>query len=154
MNLTSENRPPVAFTTPPAPAAKRQEGWFVLIIAGLALLGGGTILYRFNPTQHSFYPHCQLYTLTGLQCPTCGGLRAMHALLHGHVAEAFQLNSLFVLSLPTAVVIGARWFVRKRRDPAARFTVPMRWVWIGLAVFIIFGIVRNLPGMPAAWGGS
>jgi hypothetical protein len=30
----------------------------------------------------------------------------------------------------------------------------MRWVWIGLAVFIIFGIVRNLPGMPAAWGGT
>ncbi len=92
--------------------------------------------------------------MTGLQCPGCGGLRALHALLHGQVMEAFRLNPLFVLALPAAGVWIATWLVRKRRDPAARLTLPTTWIWAGVTLIIVFGVVRNLPGFSGGWFGQ
>jgi hypothetical protein len=120
----------------------------LLVLAALAV---AAVLYRSDPTQSGFYPRCQFHAMTGLQCPGCGGLRAMHALLHGHVAEAWRLNALFVAALPAALaVVGWRWLCR-RRDPSARWKLPLAWVWIFVAVVIAFGVVRNLPGVSFAW---
>jgi hypothetical protein len=127
------------------------RGWGLGIaglLVALALLAGSAVLFRFDPTQHGFYPRCQLYRMTGLQCPGCGGLRAWHALLHGQVNEAFKLNPLFVLALPMGGAWIATWSLRKRRAPTARLTVPTPWIWAGVAVIIVFGVVRNLPGFP------
>src|SRR5690242_18001165 len=66
----------------------------------LALALGMIVLYRFNPAQYGFYPRCALYETTGLLCPGCGCLRALHQLLHGNVVQAFRFNALLVLSLP------------------------------------------------------
>ncbi len=115
------------------------------ILVGLALLGGAAVLYLFDPAVNGFYPRCQLYRVTGLQCPGCGGLRALHALLHGHVVEAFRLNPLFVGALPAAGTWVGVWLMRKRRDPAARLTLPTAWIWAGVAIVIAYGVARNFP---------
>jgi hypothetical protein len=120
----------------------------------LALLVTGAVLWLFDPARHGFYPRCQLYTVTGLQCPGCGGLRALHALLHGHVAEAFKLNALFVVALPVMIGLTIRWLRHQRRDPAARFTLPTHWLWIGLAAAILFGVARNLTFGDFGWLGQ
>src|SRR5437764_764257 len=77
------------------------------LMAG-ALLGAGVlaclILFYFPPEKTPIYPRCMLYTLTGLQCPGCGGLRAAHHLLHGHIRTAFHYNPLLFVLLP---VLGA-----------------------------------------------
>lgn len=98
------------------------------------------LLFYFNPAQHSFYPRCAFYQITGWQCSGCGGLRAAHQLLHGQVVEALRLNALAVLALPLAV-----WFLWRNwaRGGAG---VRARWVWLFLAVLVVFGVVRNLPG--------
>lgn len=58
------------------------------------------MLYTFPPGSVPFYPPCLFYAATGWLCPGCGTTRALHQLLHGHVAEAFRLNPfLFVLML-------------------------------------------------------
>lgn len=151
MNLTTPSQPPPLVQSAPPVVVGRGRGWRLLgVLLALALLGGSAVLFRFDPTQHGFYPRCQLYRMTGLQCPGCGGLRALHALLHGRVTEAFKLNPLFVLALPAAGVWLATWARRKRRDPTARLTLPTSWIWIGVAVIIAFGVVRNLPGFPGA----
>jgi hypothetical protein len=36
---------------------------------------------------------------------------------------------------------------RQRRNPMEKFTLPTAWIWVGVAIFILFGIVRNLPGV-------
>jgi len=72
-----------------------------LAVAGLlGFTGTLVLLFCYPPDQYSFYPRCLFHSLTGLQCPGCGGLRATHYLLHGDVASAFRLNQLFVLLLP------------------------------------------------------
>ncbi len=154
MNAPAPSQPPLVATTSTAPVGRGRGVGVVGIFLGLLLLGGSAVLFRFDPTQHGFYPRCQLYQMTGLQCPGCGGLRALHALLHGQVVEAFKLNPLFVLALPAAGVWITTWLVRKRRDPAARLTLPTAWIWGGVALIILFGVVRNLPGFLGGWFGQ
>src|SRR3954447_20165 len=83
-----------------------EPGWDPGAVAKLLLIPavfiGLAVLYWFNPAQFGFYPRCALYETTGLLCPGCGSLRAIHQLLHGHLAAAFQLNALLVLGLPFA----------------------------------------------------
>ena len=92
----------------------------------------------------------QFHALTGLACPGCGGLRALHALLHGQIAAAFRLNPLFVAGLPVAVALAGVWLVRRRRAPAARFPLSARWAWTVVAIVVVFGVVRNLPAVAHA----
>jgi hypothetical protein len=112
----------------------------LVILAGLALL----TLYFFNPQQHGFYPFCMFYRTTGLLCPGCGSLRALHELLHGQLFSALRLNPLLVASIPLAVILAWRRF-GKRSAPPVISGVPPLGIWICLGLLIVFGIIRNLP---------
>jgi hypothetical protein len=113
-----------------------------LVTGGLVAIAGFAVLFAFNPAQHAFYPRCFLHEFTGISCPGCGGLRAMHELLHGHFLEALRLNALFVVSLPVA----ALWALNKLFRPhAAPIFRSSSWLWAALAVAVLFGVLRNLP---------
>lgn len=57
-------------------------------------------MFMFNPIEYGWMPRCVFKSLTGLSCPGCGLLRAVHALLHGRVAEAVAYNYWLVLTAP------------------------------------------------------
>ena len=145
----SNTTAPVAEEDPPLsgavsePAPLRVPSWLWLLIAALILVAF-SLLYTFNPAQHSFYPFCAFHRMTGLDCPGCGGLRAIHQLLHGHFLTAFRLNPLAVSAVPVLVVLGLR---RWLGGPGK--TVPpksmVRWGWVTLVILVVYGIVRNLP---------
>lgn len=50
------------------------------------------LLYFFPPQDFAFYPRCPFFALTGLKCPGCGSLRAIHKLLHFDFGVAFAYN--------------------------------------------------------------
>ncbi|MGN1359189.1 MAG: DUF2752 domain-containing protein [Kiritimatiellia bacterium] len=52
---------------------------------------------------------------TGWQCPGCGTLRGLHALLHLRFAEAWQLNPFMVVSLPLLAVLSVSRKARESR---------------------------------------
>lgn len=122
-----------------------------LKFAGLlgALAAGSAYLFLLDPAGSSLYPPCIFHAMTGLYCPGCGTLRAMHQLLHLNIAAAFSLNPLAVLSLPFlgyAFVSYAAYGIRGRRLPSV--FVPPVLIWILLAVIISFWILRNIPSHP------
>lgn len=125
---------------PPRLSVSKTNTRVWLFLWGAVLLGCGALLFFFNPAHHSFYPRCAFHQLTGWQCPGCGGLRAAHQLLHGHVTEALRLNVLAVLAIPLAA-----WWVWRRRVHG-RGRVRAGWLWWMLVVLVVFGVLRNLPG--------
>ena len=123
----------------------------VPMLVALSMAGAGAVLFLFNPAQHAFYPFCLFYRSTGLLCPGCGGLRAIHQLLHGHLTAAFRFNSLFVCSLPFIAWLSARRLLAKVRSEATPVLVRPVWLWLGFVVLVTFGVLRNLPFAHAAW---
>ena len=91
------------------------------------------LLYFVNPTKSGIYPPCPFHALTGLYCPGCGSLRAMHDVLHGEIRAALGLNPLMVVFIPVLCLLLA--FRRWRYYP---------WVsWCALAVLLAYGIVQK-----------
>ena len=117
--------------------------------AGVALaataLGVAAVVYFFNPTTHTFYPVCQFHRLTGLNCPGCGMTRALYALLHGNFSAALRDNALFVLA-PGVLLVRGLWFLVKKLNgrPAGEF-IPANFLWLLLAIALLFTVLRNLP---------
>ena len=99
-----------------------------VVVAGLA------VIYRNDPAKAGFYPPCPFKALTGLQCPGCGGTRALHALLHGDVAGAFALNPMLFVVIGTVIVIAAR---------PALLTRPW-FAWAAAVTLLAWGVARNL----------
>lgn len=124
--------------------------WILLAGAGFALASAAGILFFFDPNSWGFYPTCLFHKTTGLLCPGCGSLRALHQLLHGHVAVAFRFNALLVLSLPLC-----GWFVgvnarRIWQGRSAAWSLSPRWLWLFAVVVLVFAVWRNVPGSPLA----
>ena len=123
-------------------------------LAVLAIVAAAVaVLFVFDPTFSTFYPGCLFYRTTGLLCPGCGSLRALHQLLHGNFATALRYNPLLLLTLfLVGIIAAARLF---RRNDSAPTTVastrsPLAlhpaWIWGYLALALAFWVCRNLPG--------
>jgi hypothetical protein len=103
-------------------------------------------LFLFDPATHGFYPDCALRRTTGLLCPGCGTLRALHQLTHGNFAAAWGLNPFVVALLPVGFWLGTReliWLTTGRMLPGI-VTRPI-FGWALVAGLVIFGILRNVP---------
>jgi hypothetical protein len=136
----------------PPPVRERMKGTcarasrFVLPAAGLLAASAVlAVLFFFDPATNGFYPVCPLHQLTGLQCPGCGGLRAMHQLLHGHFAAAWRLNPLVIVLPPAALLAGLEEWARggALRSLVCRVARPA-YGWAAVAALVVFGVLRNL----------
>lgn len=104
-----------------------------LFFLSIPILAAVLLLFFFDPAIHTFYPACPLHSLTGLDCPTCGTLRAAHLLLHGQFRAAFALNPLLFFALPVLALLLLR--------PAL---ARPRWVpWALLFILLAYFLVRN-----------
>ena len=142
---------PAAIAVPPRLVESKRAGGWLLVLSFLTLAVGGAVLYVFNPGEWGFYPFCFFHRATGLLCPGCGSLRAMHQLLHGHATVALRFNAVFVLSLPLLGWCGARVAVGKLRHKPVSYSIRPAWWWTGLTVLVIFGILRNMPFAHRLW---
>lgn len=113
---------------------------------------GGVYLFFLNPAHSNWYPPCIFHKLTGLYCPGCGTLRALHQLLHGHFLAALDYNSLMVLLLPFLLYSFFSYGMLIIRGRAlSRIFIPALWIRILLVAIIVFWILRNIPIYPFTW---
>ena len=92
-----------------------------------------------------------LLDATGHWCPGCGGLRAVNDLTRLDVAGAISSNA---VAVALVALVGAWWLawawsaLTRRTLPWDRWITPAR-LWAGLAVVLVFSVLRNLPGFEA-----
>jgi len=116
-------------------------------LAVLAAAGGAlAMLASRSPEQPGHYPVCPFHYVTGLWCPGCGSLRALHALTRGDPATAVHRNVLALAALPVLAFAWLHWFRRAATGrPRGPGTLPAYVLWGLMAVIIAFGVTRNLP---------
>lgn len=106
----------------------------------------GIIYYFVNPSSTGHTLQCPWRLLTGTLCPACGSQRALHALVHGHIAEALSYNYFFILSIPYALVaVLVSWYnYGHRLDGLKRIAFHPMTLKAYVIIFVIWWIGRNL----------
>lgn len=120
-------------------------------VAALAL-GGCVAVAVLDPASRAeVAPGCPFRLLTGLDCPGCGGTRALYALTQGQVATSMSHNLLVWLVAPLLLVAWGSWLQTSlgRREavwqPGPRVAWTLAWATIG------FWVLRNVPVAPLTW---
>lgn len=113
-------------------------------VAALAL-ASVSVVALVDPNEAGHYPTCPFLALTGLYCPGCGSLRAVHALAHGDVGAAVGLNVLTVLAVLPLLVVWVRWTRRSWNGTHRTVVAPAPLLWTLLVVVAVFAVLRNLP---------
>jgi hypothetical protein len=132
---------------PEAPVATR--GFGALRAPALAVAGGlavTTLLAVVDPNQPGHYPTCPFLAVTGLYCPGCGSLRALHDLAHGDLAGALARNPLTVLALVGLAIGWVLWARRLWRGQPRRWAAPPALLYALLTLVLAFWALRNVPG--------
>lgn len=120
------------------------------LVAG-ALATATVALHLRDPHVEGSWGECPTKALFGIDCPGCGGLRAVNDLTNLQVVDAASSNAVFVLALPVIAYVFVRWSLGRWRaqpwDPSDR---AMTWSAMSLiAVLTVFTVLRNLPA--GAW---
>ncbi len=132
-----------------APTSGPPPGIGAPVATAVAALAAVAMIAVVDPGEPGHYPSCPLLATTGLYCPGCGSLRAVHALAHGDVVGAWGRNPLTALAVPLLAVLWVRWLARSGYGRPARQLPSVALVWTVAAVIVAFGVARNLPG--ASW---
>lgn len=114
----------------------------IVVVATLLLLGA--FYFFVDPGSSIVAPKCVVKALTGYDCPSCGGQRALHALLHGEVADAFRLNPFLVVAVPYLLALLYAHFATGRRAARVRqVTHHPAVIWGYVVLFFLWWVVRN-----------
>lgn len=131
----------------------RKINKFWIILIPVAIVAAGIFYYCVNPSESHYAPRCLMKLLTGWQCPSCGGQRALHAFLHGRIAEAVSYNLFFVIAVPFLLVTDYSTLMINRPNPS-RFTIALynfstsRYTLFSyIAIYLIWWVLRNILGI-------
>lgn len=138
-----------AATRRPAGARRSPAGVAAVLGSGGIALAGCAAVALGDPSVPGRYGLCPFYAVTGLWCPLCGSLRAVHHLTRGEVAAAAGSNLLLVLAVPVAVYAWLVWAARafgRPAPPVPRLPAAAWWTLLAAAVALlaVFGVARNL----------
>ena len=114
----------------------------ILIIYG-TIFGAG-LIYAFLILNTPFRIPCLFREVTGLQCPGCGTSRMALALIRLDIPAAFAYNPVAFFSFPAWFFISIGAFAgrpKALRDPKKLLGI----LYINIAVYMIFAVLRNLP---------
>lgn len=122
----------------------------IFAAAGVFVVAGAIFANTyFDPVTAGFFPQCPLHAATGLNCPGCGLTRGFHALFHGDLSSALHFNALLpIYGLIFGYLFIAMFLVAVRGRGLSLKVFSPTFLWIFLAVSVIFGIIRNLPFYP------
>jgi len=114
----------------------------------LTVIGVASLAFL-DPAETTFIPMCPCRLLTGLYCPGCGSLRAIHAMTHLRIDRAFGYNPLLVLFVPLFIWFFAANLVTACWGPEKiKFSLPPAFAKSLLLIIVAYFVIRNIPAYP------
>jgi Protein of unknown function (DUF2752) len=115
---------------------------------GVAVLAAGACgaIWLADPmTPGGLLPVCPMKALFGIDCPGCGSLRMLSALMHGDLPTALGYNAVGVVAVVLSIVAFGTWTWGRVRGRRVRGWQDWRWApAVALVVTLAWFIVRNL----------
>ena len=102
------------------------------------------LLYDFIIMRFNIMIPCVFHKLTGLYCPGCGITRMVMAILHFQFIEALHYNCFIFCLLPILIIYGFIFYIHWVQDISIK-KVPTWSINTLLVLFILFGVIRNIP---------
>lgn len=119
------------------------------IAASVVAVTGVILLRIFDPASSGVFPPCPIHYVTGLYCPGCGSLRAMHQFLQGNLQAAWAMNPLTIVLLPfVGYGLASEALLQLRGRELPQPLLSGASIRTLCAVIIVFGILRNIPFYP------
>ncbi len=119
----------------------------LIIICVVAALLVVATYFSYDPMVARFFPRCVFKTVTGYDCPGCGTQRALHALLHGNIVEAWHFNRALIVSIPLIITYT---YAELNRTTKVKFYNTVNSQWMIALVFtaiMLWWILRNVFGV-------
>lgn|SRR5574344_220749 len=111
-------------------------------ILGIITIG---ILYSLFVLKTSIGIPCVFHLVTGFKCPGCGISRMCLSILHLDFKKAFHYNQMIFILLPVFIVVVITQIVRYIKYNQTKTTkVQSAIYYIGIALLVIFGVLRNI----------
>jgi len=118
------------------------------LLSILVFIGFGIGIYYFysnNPaSKESPFVVCITKTVTGYDCPGCGGQRAFHELLHGNLIEAAKLNLFIYFFAPLLLFIFLKVTLKPFGINLPDIILSTKWLFGILVAILVFTVVRNV----------
>lgn len=133
---------------PLSPPSHAHRPWVApVLVGGVALAACAAV--ALSGKAAGLVPDCPFRAATGLDCPLCGGTRAVQALAGGDLVQALDHNVLVVAALPLLVFAWARWVAGGLGLSLARLRAPARAAPLVAVLVVVFAVARNLdlPGL-------
>ena len=118
----------------------------IIAIVAVFVAAIAAVYYFFDPSQIHIFPRCVVKVLTGYDCPGCGSQRALHALLHGNLAEAWHYNAGLMVILPLIAAYVVADFNRGRWPRFYLFLNGSTVIWFILLFMVGWTVLRNIIG--------
>lgn len=143
----NEKPPPIPRVRSERQARVKRGKYLVQIWAALIpfwLIGA----YFLNQTSwSSALPKCGLKTLTGLDCPGCGGTRSTAAILRFDLLDAFGFHAVWFLTAAYLMMVLCAETLLFVCGRSSRSWFPAKLLWIWLFAIVLLTILRNVPGL-------
>jgi hypothetical protein len=111
----------------------------------IALHAGAAVFFASHDPYHStVFAPCPILALTGFQCPSCGGTRAMYSLLHGDLAAAWQMNPFVLAMYPVVLGFAGSLVADAKERPRLAKALSVTALVILCAGIVYAGVIRNL----------
>jgi hypothetical protein len=125
--------------------------WSAPVAIAACFAGAASFVLVTDPTDSGALdlPTCAVKMTTGLDCPGCGGTRALFYLLQANLPQAVRHHAVAVFAAPFLVWLYLGWSIRRvtgRSLPMPR--LGGRAVVAFLVVWAVFTVVRNIPVAP------
>lgn len=114
-----------------------------LAVLAAAVAAVAYLYYVLDPSA-PWAPKCFFKAATGYNCPGCGFQRALHAALHGNIAQAWHFNPFVFFAVPAAIFFMAVESGRKSWPVFHARCVHPAVITFILVSIIAWWILRNI----------